>query len=317
MNTRSPLKQPRHFPVSRLVALTLVGLALGGHALAYVHEHVGEFLQAVNAKKNTSRTPLHVAAPILNVETHASFQYEQWMEMINRVPTAPNTWHVESKITNNGSSPIEVFPMYLYSEAYPSKPEAWENSSTICPKSYSHAFSAAAQDGLTIAPEDLSGKVQQEVFLPMDQLSQPPDLSHGGTFAGMTTDRTFTAALSVDAKAVSWGKSRLDRSSTVDATWEFQSIWAARREIRSGPGFYAVQLGPVIRSASATRGTTYLVVVRFEYDPNENGTAMKQSSVQLQEITPALPQDLSKAFPNNRPSVEEFGNAALKIGTEP
>ena len=256
-----------------------------------------------------------VKPPAVTVVVEVSFQYERFMQMISRVPTAPNSWHMESKIASNDLRQIEVLPIYLYSEVQPSKTNASENSGTICPKSFSHAFSAAAQDGLTIAPTDLSGKIETTVALPADQMDEPPDLSRGSSIAAMIGERTFAAALTVDAKPVGWGKLIVSPHSTINATWEFGSIWAAPEKVRTDESFQIVHLGPVIRSVSAAPGEEYLVVVRLNYVPKENGGNMKQSSVQFLKVTPSLPKDFAKTFPDF-PSVEEFGNATTRLVTE-
>jgi hypothetical protein len=303
--------------ISRVVAtVLLVALVLGGLALSYAHKSVGELLQAVNAKRNNTRPPVQVVAPPLTVETDGSFQYEQWMQMLSRVPTAPNTWHIESKITNDASNVIEVLPMYLYSEVYPNGPETFENSNMICPKSYTHAFSEEVQKGLIVPPEDLGGKIEKVVGLPMDQLDRAPNLGQGGSIAAMVGSRTFAASLAIDAKPVLWGKLSLSPHASVNATWEFESIWAAHRKARFDSAFGIVHLGPLIRSVSATRARSYLVVVRLSCEPKEGRISLKQSSFQLQEISSSLAEDLSKLFPNHRPSVEEFGAAAIKIASE-
>jgi len=290
-DTRSFLNRLFRSPIFRHATIPLVALAWSN--LAFCGE---------------------VTAPALTVVVEGSFQYEQFMQMVSRVPTAPNSWHIESKITSNDHSQIEVLPIYLYSEIQPGKTNAFENSSTICPKSFSHAFTAAAQHGLTIAPTDLSGTIQTTVGLPMRQMDEPPDLSRGNSIAAMVGSHTFAAALTVDAKPVGWGKLSISPHSTINAIWEFGSIWAAPEKVRPDESFQIVQLGPVIRSVSAAPRREYLVVVRLNYVPTGNGGNMKQSSVQFIKVTPSLPKDIAKAFPGF-PSVEEFGNATTRLVT--
>jgi len=116
-------------------------------------------IQAVGSRAGAVVTTRRT--PELAVTTEGSFAYEGFAQMFSgTMPVSPNTWHLVSTITNNGSSAVEIVPIYLYSEASPSGTDAFLNASTICPKSYVQDFSPNAQKGLTIAPEDLSGSLE-------------------------------------------------------------------------------------------------------------------------------------------------------------
>jgi len=254
--------------------------------------------------------------PVLTVETEISFQYEYFVSgPFSTMPTDPNSWHIESKITCKTSGQIEALPIYLYSEVQPGHSVILENSSTICPKSYAHAFSSEVQDGLTIAPEDLSGKIYTNVALPLHQLDEMPGLSNGGSLPAMVGSHTYTASLTVDKNPIEWGKFSIGPEATVNTSWEFGSIWAVPEKVRSDTMFEMIHLGPVIRSTSAARGDSYLVGVKLRYIPKPSGGNMEQSSVKFIKITPDLSENLSKAFPNC-PSVKEFGNAIVKLTVE-
>jgi hypothetical protein len=295
-----------------LAALAVLGL--GGLALALSHKSPGELLRAA---KNSSLAVFRVAPPSVKVETSASFEYEQWTQMLSLVPTSPNTWYIESKITNDSASAIEVLPLYLYSEAFPNKTVTWTNTSSICPKAYKHAYSEKQQELLTFAPEDLSGKIHSTIFLPIEQLDQPPDLSHGITFGGMISTRDYPVALNVDGKPALWAKLKLEPHSAAEAVWQFESIWAPPQKTRSDPAFEIVQLGPIIRAGAGAQAKAYVVVVRHTDASSAKGIKTEQASWHLQAVAPTLAQELSKAFPNNNSPVENYGNAALKLAAEP
>jgi hypothetical protein len=303
------------FSRPRRAAALMVFLALLAScslALPSVRLNAMLLLQAVNNRMKAARSS--AVPPQLTVETNGSFEYEQWVQMMYRAPTSPNTWHLASTITNTGSNAVEVVPVYLYSEVSPSDAAVYENSATISPKSYVQDFSSEAQKGITTAPEDLTGKIEMGVALPMDQLDHFPDSP--GSLAAMVGSRTFDAAIAVDAKPAAWGKLKVGPHSTISATWEFPSIWAAPRKLRFDKAFEVIHLGPVVRSLAAPHPPAYLVAVHLNYEPGEAIT-LKQASFQLIKVTPNLPQELLKTFPNNRVSVTEFGNAVTKIAAEP
>jgi hypothetical protein len=286
-------------------------LALGAIAVTFVRGDIARILRDLNVKKDKT--------PILSVDTNVSIQYEQFNGAIYGFPSAPNIWHIASRITNNGSTPIEIQPIYLYSEARQSHSGTVENSNTICPRSYAHEFDPAKEGlpyGLTIAPNDLSGEVQKEVPLPMHQLDAPQSagdmVRSSGVIVGAV--HTYAAELTLDDKPVGWEKIKLSPHSTFNAAWAFPSSWAAPDGVRSDPAFEMMHLGPIIRISASDPTETYLVVTRLNYVV---GGWMKQSSFQVVKITPTLPGDLANPFLDNHSSVEKFASAVLRIASEP
>ena len=144
----------RAFGQNRAVALAVL-MALGvscGLASTKVRSNAMLLIQAVRSRAGSvagaQRTPQ------LTAVTEGTFEYEGFMHTFSgSMPSSPNTWHLVSTITNGDTKAVEIVPLYLYSESSPSDKNGFENSATICPKSYVHDFSEDAQKGLTLAPE--------------------------------------------------------------------------------------------------------------------------------------------------------------------
>lgn len=306
----------RAFPKHRTAALLLLGAAAVSCSLAFttVRTNAMLLIQTVGSKAGTA-----VAArrtPQLAVATEGSFEYEGFAQMFSgTMPVSPNTWHLVSTITNNGPSVVEIVPIFLYSETSPKDTHGLLNTATICPKSYVQDFSADAQKGLTIAPEDLSGSVETGIALPMEQMDTFPDSP--GSIAAMISSRSFAAAVTVDTKPTGWASAKIGPHSVIGTTWEFPSIWAAPGKVRFDPAFEIVLAGPIVRPADGMHGKSYLVVAKLNAVDDAGKNTIKQTSFQLMAITPTLSQDLAKAFPANRGVLTDFANAAVKVTAEP
>jgi hypothetical protein len=310
---------PTRFLIAILFA-TVVVFAACCFALRPIRNRTVGFLEAMGSRAGAygkalaSGSPLRFA-PSLRVETSGSFEYEQFAQMFSgSMPTDPNQWHLMSAITNSGTHPIEIIPAYLYSEASPADTHGFLNTATIVPSSYAHDFPKDAQDGLMIAPGDLSGTVVTTVALPAEQLDSVP--AAPAALAGMIGDRTLAAALAVDAKPVLWGATKIAPGSSMKVTWEFQSIWASPNKLRLDPGFEVVHLGPIVRSTAGLNSAASLVVVRLKCALSKSGVVMSQSSSQVLEISKTLSQSLVKVFPSNQAAIAQFANAAEKIAAE-
>ncbi len=313
------LNHPARFLTAILFA-TVVVFAACCLALRPIRNRTVGFLEAMGSRAGAygnalaSGSPLRFA-PSLKVETSGSFDYEQFAQMFSgSMPTDPNQWHLVSAITNNGAHPIEIIPVYLYSEASPADTHDFLNTATIVPNSYAHDFPKDAPDGLMIAPGDLSGTVATMVALPAEQLDSVP--ASPATLAGMMGNRTLAAALAVDAKPALWRATMIAPRSSMKATWEFQSIWASPNKLRLDPGFEVVHLGPIVRSTAGLNSEAYLVAVKLTCAPSKSGVVMSQSSSQVLEISKTLSQNLVKVFPNNQAALTQFADAAVKIAAE-
>ncbi len=262
-------------------------------------------------QSSTSQKP-----PALTVDTNTSFKYERWVEAISRVPVEPNKWHIESKITVSGTGWVDVLPMYLYGEADPSSSNKWENAGIICPKIFVHSFRKSEQDTLAIARNGLKRCGPIDPRTSNGSIERTAKSEPGESLPAMISIGTLAATLIVDGKPARWEKFRIEPHATIDTIWEFGSIWAAPEKIRTDKAFQVVHLGPIIRWASATPGDAYLVVAKLNSVPNANGEKSAQSSVQLINISPSLPQELVNAFPAF-PSVKEYAEAATRLAHEP
>jgi len=317
MNLREfPGRVFRVFLLHRTASLLLlVAVAAScSFAFATVRGKTLSLIQAVGSRAGAVVTTRRT--PELAVTTEGSFAYEGFAQMFSgTMPVSPNTWHLVSTITNNGSSAVEIVPIYLYSEASPSGTDAFLNASTICPKSYVQDFSPNAQNGLTIAPEDLSGSLETGVALPMEQLDMFPDSP--GSLAAMVGSRSFDAAITVDKTPAGWARAKIGPHSVIGTTWEFASVWASPMKVRTNPAFEIVFVGPIVRPADGTHGKSYLVVAKLSAVDEAGKNTIKQASFQLMAITPTLSQDLAKAFPANHGALIDFGDAVAKIVAGP
>ena len=260
-------------PTASLLLLVAVAASCS-FAFATIRNKTLSLIQAVGSKAGAVVTPRRT--PELAITTEGSFAYEGFAQMFSgTMPVSPNTWHLVSAITNNGPSAVEIVPIYLYSEASPSGKDAFLNSATICPKSYVQDFSANAQKGLTIAPEDLSGSLETGVALPMEQLDTFPDTP--GSLAAMVGSRSFAAAITVDKKPTGWASVKVGPHSVISTTWEFASVWASPKKVRTDPTFEIVYVGPIVRPTGGTRGKSYVVVAKLSAVDEAGENTIKQN----------------------------------------
>ncbi|MGC1617695.1 MAG: hypothetical protein WA765_04335 [Candidatus Acidiferrum sp.] len=318
----------------RWILASLLILALGGVGIFLFRGSGTGSLPSLRPGTKSAST-----IPLLSVETEVSLQYEQFKGPIYGMPSAPNIWRIQAKIVNGDARPMEVLPVYMYTEAQMDKSEPVANFKAICPSSYVTDFSKTLQDQLITAPDGLGSEVLFSGPLPDHQLNEPhQNMFDDGIGVLIGVRGPLPAMLSADSHSVTWRKLTVAPRSTFNVSWASYSYWAAPDKVRieskskqqlstlpSGltlspqikpaldSAFEIVHLGPVARPVSSSDTETYLVVAKLNYTPTNKGGRMDQSSFQLIKITPTLSHELASSFPLNHSSMQEFGDAVLKM----
>ena len=317
MNLREfPGRVFRVFLLHRTASLLLlVAVAAScSFAFATVRGKTLSLIQAVGSRAGAVVTTRRT--PELAVTTEGSFAYEGFAQMFSgTMPVSPNTWHLVSTITNNGSSAVEIVPIYLYSEASPSGTDAFLNRIDHLPEILRAGFFPECAKG----PDHRAGRS-------FGESGDGGSASHGAVgyvsrFSWFACRHGWLTVLRCgdhrDKTPAGWARAKIGPHSVIGTTWEFASVWASPMKVRTNPAFEIVYVGPIVRPADGTHGKSYLVVAKLSAVDEAGKNTIKQASFQLMAITPTLSQDLAKAFPANHGAFIDFGDAAVKIAAGP
>lgn len=242
------------------------------------------------------------SSPRLSGFVAADFSFQRMSTAFRQtMPTQPNRWLVTSNIVNDGTTNVEVLPIYLFSEGQRVDGRVMENAKIICPESYKKALDPNASLAMIGVPADANQTVTETIAMPFSQLEEPVQGEMGAAISWME----FKRFIAVDEKPARWERIGLGPKSSLVCTWEFWSVWAAPEKIRNGKSFRVIHLGPVISCKTLTGDKAYIAIATLEAVEGSSGQSWKQTSLKWAELKPDLSEELTKAAPEC-PSVVPF-----------